>query len=358
MSAELSALPLGSSIKFNWLFNKKADLLFFYSSILLGILCYCLLQNAQIGNSILPVILISNAFGAGPFHFGATWFPYFDRQNLQHFWQDPLKRKVFFWAPLIILAVTIGAFFIYIPFITFIWLIWTIQHIVQQNVGILLLYHRYQEGEAMVNRTIEVRSQQLPAIFFSLIFFHRIMMNGIACPLMDILKLIALIASAWAIRLYLVSLYKQLQAGQSLNLSAFTFWIFSVLCMAPAAFIGNDYSSAFIIPLTVHWFQYLAINYILVNRKYNNQSSFSQNLPVAHPLLLFLTVCGISLAIVLIASVIGRQCSPGTIMYNLFGGFVMSVGLTHYFLDAFLWRFRDPFLRQTVLPFLKNPAAA
>ncbi len=358
MSAGSSVLPLGSSIKFNWLFNKRTDLLFFYSSIFLGVLCYCLLQNTQVSNSLLSMVLISNAFGAGPFHFGATWFPYFDRQNFQHFWQDPLKRKVFFWAPPAILAISIGAFFICVPLITFIWLVWTIQHIVQQNVGILLLYHRYQEGEAMVDRGIEVRSQQLSAVFFSLMFFHRIMMNGLLSPLMNILELIALIAAVLAIRLYIVSLCKQLQSGCSLNLSAFSFWLFSVFCMAPAAFIGKDYAQAFIIPLTVHWFQYLAINYVLVNRKYSHQSNLSQNLPVSHPLLLFLAVCGITLAVVFIVTVISHQCSPGTIMYNLFGGFVMAIGLIHYFLDAFLWRFRDPFLRQTVLPFLKIPTAA
>jgi hypothetical protein len=352
------SLPDQSSIKFDWLFNKKIDFLFFYASVLVGILCYALLQIFDQKNSLLMIAIVGTAFGAGPLHLGATVFPYLDKKNIQHFWQNPVKRRIFFYAPPIIFALTIALSFICVQLVVFVFLVWTIQHIVQQNVGILLLYHRPNSEEASVDRVLEARSMQLPALFFSLLYFHRVLMNNMPLLVLNVCQVIVFILAVLSIRMYIGSLSKQIKAGKQLNMSAFYFWLFSVFCLAPIGFMGKDYTSAFIIPLTAHWFQYLVINAVLVKRKYIGNSAYQNNLPKTHPLVLFMITCILVCMIVLSATVVSSLVKNGTILYCIVGGTVTATGLIHYFLDAFLWRFRDPFLRETVLPFLKNRALA
>src|ERR1700721_2635558 len=197
------SLPDQSSIKFDWLFNKKIDFLFFYASVLVGILCYALLQIFDQKNSLLMIAIVGTAFGAGPLHLGATIFPYLDKKNIQHFWQNPVKRRIFFYAPPIIFALTIALSFICVQLVVFVFLVWTIQHIVQQNVGILLLYHRPNSEEATVDRVLEARSMQLPALFFSLLYFHRVLMNNMPLLVLNVCQVIVFILAVLSIRMYI-----------------------------------------------------------------------------------------------------------------------------------------------------------
>jgi hypothetical protein len=317
-----------------------------------GIACYWLLQLFEHGNSLILIVLVSTAFGVGPLHLGATVFPYFDKQNLQYFKSSSINRRIFFYAPPLILALTIAGSLICAPLVFFVFLVWTIQHLVQQNIGILLLYHRSNNGQAVVDRTIEARSQQFAALFFSLLFFHRVILHNMPSVLMNGSFIFVLIL----IRMYLGSLYRLIQTGKYLNGPAFCFWLFSIFSLAPIAFIGHDYASAFIISLATHWFQYLAINIILVKHKYKNNAVQLKNLPALNPFLLFGVTCIIVCLVVLSLSVVSTVLTTKMILGNVLAAVVASFGFTHYLLDAFLWRFRDPFLRETVLPFLKEQA--
>ncbi len=354
MISQPMALPKTLSIKNDWLFSKTTDLLFFYGSILVGIICYGLLQLFEQRNSLILIVLAASVFGAGPLHLGASLFPYFDKRNLQYFKSTAINRKIFFYAPPLIFALSVILSLICTPLVVFIFLVWTIQHLVQQNIGILLLYHRSNSGQAIVNRTIEARSQQISALFFSLLYFHRVLLNNMPSMLLNVLEVISCIAALIFVRLYLTSLSKQIHEGKYLNCPAVCFWIFSIFCLAPIAFLGHDYSSAFIIPLAAHWFQYLAINFILVKRKYSDNVSQLKNLPAINPMLLFGVTCGFVCFTVLGFTVLSTVLTPKLLLSNILGGVVVAFGLTHYLLDAFLWRFRDPFLRESVLPFLKK----
>ncbi len=358
MLTDSLSYPNQTSMKFDWMFNKKTDFLFFYASILIGVLCYALLQVLDQKNSLLMMAIVGTAFGAGPLHLGATIFPYLDKKNIQHFWQNPVKRRIFFYAPPLILALTIALSFICVQLVVFVFLVWTIQHIVQQNVGILLLYHRPKSEEAIVDRTLEARSMQLPSLFFSLLYLQRVLMNNMPFWPLNVLQVIVCLISILCVIMYMARLHKQLKAGKQLNVPAFYFWVFSVFCLAPIGFLGKDYTAAFVIPLTAHWFQYLILNFVLVKRKYIGNSSYTSNLPKTHPLILFAITCVLACLVVLSATVISSLIKNDTSMYYIVGGAVTASGLIHYFLDAFLWRFRDPYLQETVLPFLKNRAVA
>jgi len=199
---------------------------------------------------------------------------------------------------------------------------------------------------------LEARSQQLPALFFSLVYFQRVLMNNTTFIIMDIIKGIALLAALLAVLTCFRNLYKQVKAGKYVNAPAFAFWIFSVFSLLPIAVLGKDYSSAFIITLSVHWFQYLTINTILVKRKYSPGADQLQT--SAKPITLFISTCLMACFIVLGSSLLSTALTNKNTAGIIMGALAAAFGLTHYFLDAFLWRFRDPFLRETVLVFLKK----
>jgi hypothetical protein len=232
------------------------------------------------------------------------------------------------------------------------WQFWSILHLVQQNVGILLLYHKPATGEAVVDRKLEGRSIQMAALFFYVTFLHRIMLGNQPGIAFDLIKLFVLAAAALYVIKYLIELSKQLRSGKHLNASAFLFWVYSVLFLTPLAFIGRDFTEAYVIPQVVHWFQYLGINYILVSRKYATEHK--ANLPWGHPIALFAATCLIFFLGIETISYFLQVTKGDSRIFPLFVGLSFGLGFCHYFQDSFIWRFRDPYLRSTVLPFVKG----
>ena len=72
------------------------------------------------------------------------------------------------------------------PLILGIWFVWSIQHLVQQNIGILLLYHNARANEVVVNRKTETLSVQVSAVLFSLLFIRRDTLQNQSVLLLDV----------------------------------------------------------------------------------------------------------------------------------------------------------------------------
>jgi hypothetical protein len=225
-----------------------------------------------------------------------------------------------------------------------------IQHFIQQNCGILLLYHKPDQGEAIVKKKLEFASQRYPAILFLLIGMYRLF-----CPHLDnicwnvtiaIMSVIAIVS----VGAYLHQLLKQFHQGSAISLPALAFWFLSVCCYLPLAFLGPN---AILIPQTLHWFQYLGLNYCLVHNKYAVDSSQRANLPTFPPMVLFWSTC-IFVVVATMLCGIGAGWLTG-IPSKIFSGIILGLALIHFVLDGFLWRFREPYVRQSTLPYLAAP---
>ena len=333
------------------MFGREHDLFFFFFSALIGFAVFALTQSTLASTSIIFAALIPTAFGAGPFHQGPTWFMYFDQKNRAHYRSTLQKKVVFFLAPPLIVAGSVLGIIVCKPLLIAIWFIWSIQHLVQQNVGILLLYHNPRQPEAIVERKKEVLSLQIPSVLFTLLFVRRIMMNGQSNMAFDALIAIAALWSAILMVNYAVDLKRQVQEGKSINVPALSFWGLSVLSLAPMAFLGRDFSEAFVAPVTWHWFQYIGLNWRLLRKKYDGGTE-NANLPVSRPVVLFFATC-LTLVLVNIGLSISSR-APGLNDFNkdmLIGALIGLVNV-HYFLDAFMWRFREPYQRAAILPYL------
>lgn len=355
---DVITLPSDSSavLTFPWMFSRNLDCVFFFFPLLFGSICFALSQMSPVATNAIWLFLVLDAFGAGPLHFGPTWFAYFDKKNRAHWKEHRVRQLIFFLAPpLLIVGTTLGFMYpVTMPFVTLVLTVWAVQHLVQQNVGILLLYHNQNKGEAIVNRPLEMKSQQYPAIAFSIVFFHRIFLSS---PQNIAWTVFFVGLAAWAalpVVKYLLETQKQLREGATLNVPAFCFWMISILSLLPFAFLGKNFAEAWIIPVTVHWFQYIGLNYALVKSKYAKTGELIHDLPKwMSPLVLFSITCafcfGIAIAIFGVASTI---YGANGYITKVLTGVWLGITACHYFLDAFLWRFREPFNRQSILPHL------
>jgi hypothetical protein len=156
---------------------------------------------------------------------------------------------------------------------------------------------------------------------------------------------------------YVISLDQQVKAGAYINTAAQFFFCTSMISLAPLAFLGNTFAEGYMIPITVHWFQYIAINYVLVQNKYNVKERAS-NLPLAnfsfaHPMTLFFILClGIVVVTFTISGAKAMSICAQPLTQAILAGTILGLGNVHYFLDAFLWKFREPYQRQAILPYL------
>ncbi len=339
----------------NWLFSQWYDLAFFFAPIPLATILFVIAQSSAVTSSQMLILALGSAFGAEQFHLGITAVNYLDKKNRDHYLADNKRKLIFFAAPVFIFALTLIGQMVSVALVFFIFIGWSIQHVVQQNMGILLLYHRQNSNEAIVNRKLELSSQYSASIFFTLVFFRHVFLANFNWPGLDgILGLSLLIALTYCSS-YLYELSRQVREGKTLNLPAFVFWAFAVSSLSPLAFLGHDYASGIFIPVLVHWVQYIGLNYRIMDNKYSkSQTQNIEQLVVPYPKLLFFLVPVVFIVGLLGLTYYSKIVAPGTVPSRLLLGLVFATSMTHYFLDAFLYRFRDSFQRETVLKYMRG----
>lgn len=354
------------------MFGLEHDLFFFFLSALIGLAVYGITQSTLSAKSIILAALIPTAFGLGPFHQGPTWFMYFDSRNRAYYGSTQKQRWIYFFGPPLIVLASVVSYIYYKPLVLGVWFVWSLQHLVQQNVGILLLYHNHRGNEAIVERKQEVLTLQVPAVLFTLLFVRRVLMMNQSNIWFDGFLLLLAAYTAFLVIGYVIKLRKLVLEGKCLNLPALGFWALSVLALWPMASLGKDFGEAAIAPLTWHWFQYVGLNWKLMRNKYSSKESEgsardaadtnadaepksqSANLPGSSPVGLFFAVCFGLVVINIGLSVWSRVPDVSTLAKDATVGLLLGLVNAHYFVDAFVWRFREPFQRTTILPYLKD----
>ncbi|CAN5419410.1 hypothetical protein BH10CYA1_BH10CYA1_02390 [soil metagenome] len=336
-----------------WLSSARTDVAFFFAPALAATLLTSLFRHDAVVNSPFLLFLILQGFALGPFHQGLTWFQYFDKANLQQY----SARKNLFWAfgaPAVVIALATVAYWFSPPLLLFVYVVWTIQHIAKQNVGILLLYHNHARNEAIVPRDIETRSVETSAALFSFLFLNGfIAQSGWIPTAVHLLIAFLSIELVWLMVRFSISLKEQVSLeGKALNAPALVFWMISCLAFIPFA-LAKDYGQGLFVALVMHWFQYVGLNAMLVRRKYSTDATKDQ-LIGGRPAALFFTV-GLLFALVAmpVEAFAINGINPNQWALRILVGIVYGLTLSHYFLDAFIWRFREPFNRTAILSYLK-----
>ncbi len=150
----------------------------------------------------------------------------------------------------LVVALSILGGIVYAPAVALVYTLWSIPHFVQQNAGILLLYHDSKSGEAIVNRNLEIKTQQLSGLFFLLMAWHRMVLSHTPAAKFSfvVLALIFLVLAGSCVA-YTWSLCAQVRQGASLNVPALIFWFISITFFVPFGYISaNDFAVSFMIP--------------------------------------------------------------------------------------------------------------
>lgn len=338
------------NVRLDWMFDPYQDLLYFFLPVPLAILMFAAAVSSGSTHALLYSIISVELIGLGSFHQGATWFHFLDKNNRSHYLKGPRGKVNFILVPVLILLLMITGE-IFIPALTFlIYMCWTLNHAVQQNIGVLLLYQNGKSENARVPREIQIWSQRLIGLSCALFFFRKFLAGD--SPLSDWMWLpigASFVAGIWYCGLFIKNLSAQISEGKSFNLPEFAFWILSVTYLLPFAFLGNKYEDALLIPLVVHWCQYIGINYVLTSRKYEGESA--GDLPSKHPIRLYV-ISGLALVLFFEAMNAFYKCHSDGLLGQVLTGFILGTGMVHYYLDGIIWRFRDKFPREAILPYL------
>lgn len=330
--------------------SRQFDVLWFFAPLAVAAVATLLLQQPGFMAPGLLSLFIVNAFGIGPMHQGPTWFFYFDKRNLDYWAQDRGRVMVYYVGPLIVTVVSV-ALAVWIPWLGLaITTLWGIQHFVQQNLGMVTLYQNKNANEAVAPRQLLSRSLWTPAIYFVSIFFYRILApaqeNVWATFAFTALGLLALVD----VLRYLLDLRRQVLAGAVINLPALCFWAISILYFLPFAWPGQRIETAFLIPGTMHWCQYIGLNLILIKQKYK-EGERRADIPCNASLLMAL-VCFVCFFAFFTTHSIKFEFASGSMPFRFFLGLAVGMSNVHYYQDAFFWRFREQYQRDSILPFL------
>lgn len=338
------------------MFSFWQDLLFYFLPIPIAILLFMGIQAFEMTNSLLLSLIIVETVALGGFHQGATCFHFLDKSNRDYYWSGKTGFLKFLVAPVLIFLGCIASS-VYAPaLLFFVNLGWVLHHVVQQNIGVLLLYQTNKPDEARIPRNLLVSTQRWVGLTLVLLFFRRMLFSNTG--MMDLVLLpIAVCALMGLISCvqYFRTLGNELASGKYLNAPAFLFWLLCVTYLAPFLFL-DSYDKAVLIPLILHWCQYIGINYVVARRKYEDDQR-KENLPLKRPMVLF-ALSGVALLAVAILLAVRPEAKADTLTGQLLRGAIFGLGMVHCYLDGFIWRFRDKFPREAMLPYLvQRPAS-
>jgi hypothetical protein len=167
---------------------------------------------------------------------------------------------------------------------------------------------------------------------------------------------IAFVSFAGTTLLYLWHLSSQVKQGAYLNMPAFFFWIASILFLLPFALPISNFDVGWILPSLMHWWQYIGLNYVIVKCNYADEHQ-RQFIPSQRPILFFIGFCALITLIQYGPYAFLHFQSPQIQYMNVWNSLFLGLGMVHYLLDGFIWRFREQYNREALLVPLLNARA-
>jgi hypothetical protein len=295
---------------------------------------------------VLPYLLVLEAAGLGTSHFFLTLAVYFDRDTLGYFAGSWRRQALYFGVPLFILlgvalfeALRVRSrfpaqafyFFAVVRFFDFF-------HVGRQSAGVLQIWKRPLGAE------LEPWTRHAENTFFvgmALLQWQTFWYGGTFSPERTSALIPAVLLGLLA--LVIVSQYvPALQAASTRSRAAIALGYFAIqaLCAAAAAYATWLYLTV----LAVHYVEY----HVLMAPRWLGTRRRSRDL------MPFLLYGGLVMVVIAFEArnYVATTSVPLGFMVHLFDG----IFLLHYTLDAFLWKFSNPYYRATLAPLYFQPA--
>jgi hypothetical protein len=329
-----------------WIQSPKFDLSLFTLSPLAGLIVILPALAAPKG---LYVWIAATYLLAIP-HYVSSFSFYLGDDNLAYY---RTRRLAFFGGPVLILLAVMALRLTKIDAAVQSTLyVWNVYHVSMQSAGILSIYRRIARGSFSEGPFARA---SLLSVNASLAFLHLDRFP----PIYD--NLLKVHFPVWAIRpaffgfatialvLYLNSL---LRRRKGIGAPELAFIVSSFLLFHPYLWV-RELNIATYGMLIGHFLQYLGIVWLLNRRKYSalegsGHQRLLSSISTSTPLLLLTLVC-VGLVFYLArasSSWLGVPISY-VILWN-------SLSLVHFYLDGLVWAFKDPFVRQSIGPYLTS----
>jgi hypothetical protein len=347
-------------IKYPWLLGQQQDLLFFIVPTIIAFLVYGII--AAVPSLCAASVVFTVLYALNVVHQASTYFHFADQRNRKYYFGTPKQCFKFIVLPIALLAASIAVGFVYFQLVIVAWFIWGIPHVVQQNTGILLLYHNPRTGEAIVPRDLEILTIRLSTLFFVLVAAYRGWLPVFSSSSFSKFYLVALslvfVAFVTSVILYLLDLHAQIKNGATFNAPAFLFWILCLSFYMPLAVTQN--SLALLLPSVLHWVQYIGLNSVMVKRKYSGEQAQFLSLLASEKAVTSRTE-GFRFFVYFTVAVLFFQYGlyllcltlwPQANYMNVWNSAFLGLAMVHYLLDGFIWKFREEYNRKAILPYL------
>lgn len=303
-------------------------------------------------------------------HFASTWTVYLDPKNREYYGKFPW---IYYYIPLAIIVACIGlSLAVSLKFTIFFTSLASAIHVTRQSTGIVALYR----GKAKQFDPLDKRNENFALYFASASFlgfgFERFYLSDTYVGISEFLPsaIFSLISLAvpvaiwgsaalavWFIGCVVKREARRIRAGEVVAVNKLLALAYSLLLYSPYVF-ATRLEHAAAIGVGIHYVQYLGIVWLLNRNKYPETADqkpiglrllalLSQHWQYRLPYLL--TYGGIMLLL--------RQQGFNFARLEI-ESWVYSIPLalqaTHYHIDAFLWRFSNPFVRESVLPYIRR----
>jgi hypothetical protein len=363
--AEGKTLPsVRAGTSFQYVHGAAFDWIFFLAPFWASLL-YFALVSAFPAHEVL--IFILSYIVLAETHFASTWTFYLDPDNRKEY---AAHKRIYYYVPLIIMvACVLLSFSVSLKLTMLIGALASAVHVTRQSCGIVGLYRSKARQFEPAQKLWENWSLYFASGAFLAFGFQRFYLgpngrlpgplNALLQPFLPVFTVIPVLLGVAA----LFAVFKVLglevaRAGRGEPLSASKLLVFgySLFLYSPYLF-ATRMEHAVAMGVGVHYVQYLGIVWLLNKNKYRaaEKPSFdrrvltwlSQHVWVRLPYLLF--YAGVMTYL--------RQdgfrwdnFEPTSWLYSI----PIGLQVVHYYLDAYLWRFSNPFVRSSVLPYIRR----
>lgn len=301
-------------------------------------------------------------------HFASTWLIFLDPANREHY---ASQKLVYYYIPALIMLACVGvSFFFNLKLVLFVAAVVAAVHVMRQSTGIVALYRRRigdrdQDRRQHENRAIYAASfaclgagferfYLVPGALPQFLTANKIISSMLPFAVQASIGL-CLLALVYHLFKVIQAERRNFRATQSMSLSRALVFVYSLALFSPYVF-ATRMEHAIAMGFGIHYVQYLGIVWWLNRNKYPNQPQehdwgrkilglMSQSVWMRLP---YLLAYGIAMLAFREFGLTDIDQAPASWVYAI----TIGLQFVHYHLDAYLWRFSDPFVRNTVLKYL------
>ena len=341
--------PVGAPSARGWIQSPGYDLALFVLSPVAGTLAVLWALNLRGGTAVIAVVTFLLAIP----HYMSSFSFFLGDDNRRYYGRHAV---LFYGGPVAIAATVLllRGSGVHTPVLVTMF-VWNIYHVSQQSHGILSIYRRLNDGppaERSVAR-VAILSVNATMAFWHVDRFEPLyrVLAAVHPMVPRLLPTLTLPIAAAALG---VLAYRLVRRSRAVSLAEGAFLATSLLLFHPYLWV-KDSGLATMAMLVGHFIQYLAIVWLLNHRKYSAAGGSMAQRMLAHmsanPVSVAVTVIGIGLAIF-----VGERATAwlGAPMVYIIAWNALS--LIHFYLDGLIWAFRNPFVRQSIGPYLMPPS--